>query len=67
MKQLIMVLPVAMEGVLWGYSMESAGNHGGVRDTISYRWSTLRWLIDNINRSAERRAQHLMVRTGSPG
>ena len=39
----------------------------GFNDMHSYRWFKFRCLINNINLSAERRAQHLMVRTGRPG
>jgi hypothetical protein len=51
----------------YGDPLPAGGYIIGFLDTISYRWFKLRHLINNINMSADRRAQRLLARSGRAG
>ncbi|MEE4112939.1 MAG: hypothetical protein V2I40_09010 [Desulfobacteraceae bacterium] len=51
----------------YGDPLPPGGYINGFINTTSYRWFKLRHLINNINISADRRAQRLLVRSGWAG
>ena len=50
-----------------GDPLPPGGYINGFVNTISYRLFKLKYIISNINMSADRRAQHLLVRSGLAG
>ena len=50
-----------------GDPLPPGGYINGFVNTASYRWFKLKLIINNINLSADRRAQHLLVRSGLAG
>ena len=51
----------------YGGPLPADGCINGFLNTNSYRWFKLRHLINNINMSADRRAQRLLARSGRAG
>lgn len=50
-----------------GDPLPADGSIIGFLNTFSYRWFKVRHLFDNINMSADRRAQRLLARSGREG
>lgn len=50
-----------------GDPLPADGSIIGFLNTLSYRWFKVRHLFDNINMSADRRAQRLLARSGRAG
>ena len=51
----------------YGLSLPPDGCINGFMNLSSYRWYKFRHIINNINMSADRRAQRLLVRSGLAG
>lgn len=51
----------------YGDPLPAGGCINGFSNTSSYRWFKLRHLFNNINMSADRRAQRLLARSGRAG
>jgi hypothetical protein len=51
----------------YGDPLPPGGYISGFINTASYRWFKFRHIINNINLSADRRAQRLLVRSGLAG
>lgn len=51
----------------YGDPLPKGGCISGFVNTASYRWFKFRHLINNVTMSADRRAQHLLARSGLEG